>query len=131
MLRFCDECGSELQEGTAFCAECGARISSPQRGQTTPAVHGGANPAPNAVVFYPPQPQEDESASTAAFFWLILLFAIPFVGWIATIIMSFAPQNKSIKHFARAVLIWLILALVVVAILVFGLGVGINSLMDW
>ena len=30
-----------------------------------------------------------------------------------------------------AVLIWLILALVVVAILVFGLGVGINSLMDW
>lgn len=49
---------------------------------------------------------------TGAFFGLMLLFAIPIIGWIACIVMAFASKNENIKHFACAMLIWLIIAAV-------------------
>ncbi len=56
---------------------------------------------------------------TGAFFGLMLLFAIPVVGWIACIVMAFASKNENIKHFARAMLIWLLIAAVLCAAMYF------------
>ena len=49
---------------------------------------------------------------TGAFFGLIFLFAIPVIGWLACLIMAFASKNKNIKHYARAMLIWIVIGLV-------------------
>lgn len=76
-----------------------------------------------------PQPQQDKATKivgTATFFWFKLLFAIPVVGFILSIIFSFAPKRKSLKNYARATLIWYLIGIIAVAItiLVFVLVVG-------
>ena len=44
-------------------------------------------------------------------FWeylvLIVLFAIPIIGFIAALVLLFAPQRKSLKNFAGAALTWI------------------------
>ena len=56
--------------------------------------------------------QEPEQIEQNVGFWeyfgLIVLFAIPVVGFIAAIIFLFAPKRKSLKNFAGATLTWLI-----------------------
>lgn len=78
-------------------------------------------------VYAPPAVMQDANpkggrygvVGTGAFFGLMLLFAIPVVGWIACIVMAFASKNENIKHFARAMLIWLIIAAVLCAAMYF------------
>ena len=50
-------------------------------------------------------PEPDQTVSTARFFWFRILFVIPFVGFILSIIMSFAPRNVNFKHFASSYMI--------------------------
>ena len=79
------------------------------------------------------QPAADPTtkvASTGTYFGLMLLFALPIIGFIACIIMAFAPKNKNIKHFARAMLIWTIIGLVIGGLLVAGLMALSNVLTD-
>lgn len=54
---------------------------------------------------------------TASYFWLMLLFAIPVLGLIVMIIMSFAAKNKNLKHWVRAILIWILIGLILGIIL--------------
>ena len=54
-----------------------------------------------------------------------LVFALPFIGWIICLICSFAGKNESKKHFARAILIWMIVALVITAIIA-GISVALG-----
>ena len=81
-----------------------------------------ANPAPMGVP-YTPAPvaaAEDDMprggaygvVSTGAFFWLDVLFKLPGLGWLFCIILSFAPKNYNIKHFARSKLVVLVIALI-------------------
>ena len=49
--------------------------------------------------------EPDQTVSTARFFWFRILFVIPFVGFILSIIMSFAPRNVNFKNFARSYMI--------------------------
>lgn len=68
-------------------------------------------PAPNSAA-----DAEDQTVSTAKFFWFRVLFAIPLVGFILSIVMSFAPKNKSFKHFARSYMIMNFIAIGIVLI---------------
>ena len=73
--------------------------------------------APN---FYPGSPYFPSAANKVAgvgtFFGLQLLFALPIIGWIACIICAFAPENQNVKNYARATLIWLLIAVVLTII---------------
>ena len=80
-----------------------------------------ANPAPMGVPYTPaPVAAEDDMprggaygvVSTGAFFWLDVLFKLPGLGWLFCIILSFAPKNYNIKHFARSKLVVLVIALI-------------------
>ena len=51
-------------------------------------------------------------AGVGTFFGLQLLFSLPIIGWIACIICAFAPENQNVKNYARATLIWLLIAVV-------------------
>ncbi len=62
-----------------------------------------------------------------------LVFALPFIGWIICIICAFAPKNESKKHFARAILIWGIVGLIITAVVVgisLALGVMVGGIVN-
>ena len=137
MAKFCTECGSEIRDGIAFCTNCGAKaeqdIPTPQvmpemQPSTKPVPQPAAPPAPQ----YTPAPQAkaeipaDKTVSTGTFFGLMFLFSLPILGWLICLIMAFASKNKNIKHFARAMLIWLIIALVIGALV----GLAVNALLN-
>lgn len=46
------------------------------------------------------------------FFGLIVLFAIPVVGFIACIVFMFSPKRQTLKNYARAVFTWMAVRLV-------------------
>ncbi len=141
MAKFCTGCGKELADGVMFCTGCGTKAAegTPAR---TEAVKEAA-PATAEVIKeqvavqeqkpqqqyvstqqtqqqYQPQqsqqaiqPTENHSASTAHFFWMMLVYSLPMIGWLICIIMAFAPKNESKKHFARAILIWAIVGIII------------------
>ena len=52
------------------------------------------------------------------YFGLQILFALPVVGWIFAIVLSFASPNVNIRNFARSYFCGLILVLLLLGILV-------------
>ncbi len=50
--------------------------------------------------------------STAGYFFLMLLFAIPVLGWLIAIVVALAAKNPNLKSFARATLTWLLIGLI-------------------
>ena len=138
MAKFCTGCGMELTDGLMFCTGCGTKVpegapaEAPAVKEEIPAeekvvkepVMVQAQPEqqqqyipPQQTAYTPPmqalQQAENHSASTAHFFWMMLVYALPLIGWIICIIMAFAPKNESKKHFARAILIWGIVGIVI------------------
>ena len=146
MAKFCTECGKEIADGVAFCTECGTKApADPVTATTETVTEAKETKVETPVVHTPPaqshqaqqtytQPAPDPASKvvgTGAYFGLMLLFAIPIIGQIACLIMAFAPKNKNIKHFARAQLIWMVIAIVLIGILVALLSVLTNTLMDF
>ncbi len=153
MGKFCTECGKEIAAGVAFCTECGTKAPAdpaPQTAETmtevketkveTPAVHTPPAQTYQAQQTYA-QPQTSyaspapEPASkvvgTGLYIGLMILFAIPIIGFIACIIMAFSAKNKNIKNYARATLIWMIIAFILLAILIAIVSVLTNTLTDY
>lgn len=54
----------------------------------------------------------------STFFWLHYLFNIPFFGFIASIVFSFAGANITRKNYARARMIWHLISILAVLLLV-------------
>ena len=89
-------------------------------------------PAPAQPQYQQAQPQytvvtaasapADQIVSTARFFWFRILFMIPFVGFILSIIMSFAPRNVNFKHFARS---YMIMYFISIGLVLIGLIIAI------
>ena len=130
MAKFCTECGSEIRDGIAFCTNCGAKA---EQAAPVPQPVPERKPAATVIPPNPPAPQSateapaDKTVSTGAFFGLMFLFALPILGWLICIIMAFAPKNRNIKHFARAMLIWLVIALVIGTIAGFAVNALVRS----
>lgn len=62
-------------------------------------------PETEATNEIPNKPEADTTTQVVGFwkfFGLIVLFAIPIVGFIAGIVFMFAPKNNNIKNYARA-----------------------------
>ena len=55
--------------------------------------------------------REPGEVSVAAFFWLRLVFGIPVVGLIVSLILAFAAKRWSLKNYARANLVWVLVGL--------------------
>ena len=103
-------------------------VQAAQPVQTPPPVQA-AQPVQAAAPIYHQQQQAYQSTAseedatrkvvgTGAYFGLMFLFGIPLIGLIACIIMAFAPKNRNIKNYARAMLIWTIIGLVLTGVLV-------------
>ena len=47
---------------------------------------------------------------------MMFLYAIPVIGWLVCLITALAAKNENKKHFAKAMLIWLIIGLVLAVV---------------
>lgn len=119
MIRFCTSCGKEIPDGVAFCTECGAAAPTEAKTQqlppqAAPAPAQTAAPTPVYAQNSADQPPTGKYGvvGTGTYFGLMFLFAIPVIGWLICIIMAFASKNENKKHFAKAMMIWLIIGIV-------------------
>ncbi len=141
MKKFCTNCGTELTEDSVFCTKCGRKteaiISRPEANSTNCGyVRHTAPPSPNPPPRYsfntfsqiPPMGRY-KIVSTGAFFGLMFVFAIPFVGFIVSLVLSITAEKDNMKNFARASLIWSIIYTVLISVIfVFFYILGAESL---
>ena len=113
-MAFCNECGAKNPDDMSFCAECGHPL--------------GKNTDEDIVFTPEPSPIIGESQvnvndqkvlSMAAYFWYLILFCIPVLGWVTCLIVAFSVKNKSLRNYSRAVLILILIALVMYVIIYF------------
>lgn len=139
----CTNCGAVNEAGSVFCANCGSKMMEDTvRVQIpTPPVPPVPPVIPQPVQIPTPVapvkqeiPEAYKPMSPWAYVGWRLLFMIPVAGFVLLIVMSFAPRNKNLKNFTRSywcmALLGLIIAIVIV-ILAFVAGVGINELMQY
>ena len=139
---FCPKCGTNVENGTRFCSECGTDVLAAQ------AVPAGNAPAPqytqntySAPPPPPPRPQpqyappqyapqyqqpvnpNDAPMSVGSYIGTMILFCIPLVGFILQLVWAFGSNvNRNKKNFCRAALI--LEVIVVVLYIIFFIIVG-------
>lgn len=119
----CTNCGFESSDEARYCEKCGASLAMAKFAPPSSGAYGGPYTAPAPTPTEYPSPARtantasDEPAGFWSFFGLIFLFAIPVVGWIACIVCCFAPENRSLKNYARAHIAWKAVGTVVSVIL--------------
>lgn len=130
MAKFCTECGSKIADGVAFCTECGAKIAKdtqpvPQTkpvSQVQPAQPPIQQPKysqplrPVRTVRQQPPITHDPKADivgTAYYFFMMLVYAIPIIGFIVCLVNAFSGSNQSKKNFSKAFLIWTLIAVII------------------
>lgn len=144
-MKFCKKCGTKIPDESAFCPECGEKVeatpvqapqpqySQPQYAQPQymqhvqpqyvqqpvsrsmpSAVPGGYNPL-------------TEPLTVGSYFGMMFLLCIPIVGFILLLVWAFSSStNLNRKNFARASLIWGLIA-VALSIVVSLLGVSLGA----
>jgi len=92
---FCKYCGKELRDNDRFCMNCGA------------VVDDNAVKSEDLEVS-----KEYKPIGMWGYIGYEILFALPVVGLILAIILSFAPENKNLKNFARSYFCWIIVGII-------------------
>ncbi len=127
----CSDCGAQLQEGDKFCTSCGSKVEV-QNQQSQPTQKQSSPPPPpprqqsntqrpeprQSQPNYPPPNQSISNGNpppvgVIKFLLVNILFAIPIVNIIAILVISFKGSiNPSLRNYARALLIFLVLGIV-------------------
>lgn len=133
MAKFCTECGAKLSEGATFCTECGAKVPADKKPGTEAPPQSAPQPAyqPRQTCTAPVSaPPAAQPISTAYYFLMMLVFAIPVVGLIVCLVTAFAGEDASRKNFSRAALIWIVIGVVISIIAGIAIAVIGGSVMD-
>ena len=121
MEKFCTYCGSPLEPDSTVCKECGVEIVSAEKDAPVSK--------PASVVTAPVTETENLNrekapigkyavASTSSFFWFSLLYSLPIIGFICSIIFSFASKNLNSRNHARSVLVWYLVGIIAVLLVI-------------
>ncbi len=113
---FCENCGAKVQDGAAFCSECGASTAAQPEQSARPVY---AQPQPYAAPVQPPPQQgyaqpvyaaqarpNNEPLRVGQFIGMLLLMCIPIANIILMFVWAFGSTvNLNKKNYARAMLI--------------------------
>lgn len=106
MGKYCIGCGKEINSEKDYCELCEAKMNGESDNIDAPndarTAYGQAEYQNRYTYDSPVKGKDGSVPSMWVYFGLMFLFSIPFLGWIAAIIMAFAVDNKSIKNYARA-----------------------------
>ncbi|MBQ7012132.1 MAG: zinc-ribbon domain-containing protein [Clostridia bacterium] len=136
MSKKCNYCGAELSENDAFCGNCGAATEKKESVNPTPAgtqpnaehiSYSSGNYHQEQPHYYQPPVNNDANiVSIGAYIGYSLLFSIPVVGLIISIIMAVNNDNRSLKNYAIAHLIMMgvgVLLSIIFSVLMIAVGV--------
>ena len=132
MAKFCTECGAPLKEGATFCSACGAKAPAEKKPEAAPETTAAPQPVYQTQQTYTPSAPAAQPVSTAYYFWMMLLFAVPVIGLIVCLVTAFSGEDASRKNFSRAALIWILVAIVlsiIVAIAIAAVGGSIMNIL--
>ncbi len=105
MTKKCPNCFQEMADNITYCTECGTKLEMPQQTETVSKY------------------DQDESVGTWYFFSKMLMYAVPIFGWGLCLLHAFTAKNKNKRSFARAILIWLVIGLI--------LGIALYFVCQW
>ena len=132
MAKFCTECGAPLKDGATFCSACGAKAPAEKKPEAAPETPAAPQPVYQTQQTYTPSAPAAQPVSTAYYFWMMLLFSVPVIGLIVCLVTAFSGEDASRKNFSRAVLIWILVAIVlsiIVAIAIAAVGGSIMNIL--
>lgn len=106
-MAYCQNCGGQIQNGSEYCLSCGARAN----------IYQPMHAVPNQTVVVNQQQQETTVGGWIG--WLLLCSFLPLFG---QIIMLCCATDKSAKNYAKANLIFFLIALVLSFLLIIFMG---------
>lgn len=129
----CPACGAQAPEGEGYCAACGAKLpgaaqaGAPRAGEVSPycdRLLRAEQPGPSVPPPYhvpapqPPAPADPSLAPVSVGTWLgvLVLLAIPLVNVILIIVWASCAERRSLRNFARALVICLLVLLIFMVI---------------
>lgn len=133
----CNKCGAQCPDNAAFCTSCGNYLAAQQQTRTegTQQTHQNyyQQPVMNPA---PPMPYQNEKTEPVTsigqyiLWWLIS--AIPFVGFILTIVFAVDSSKKNRANFFRAQLIIMAISIgLSILFFIFALTAGVNFLNEF
>lgn len=122
----CPACGAQAPEGEGYCAACGAKLpgaaqaGAPRAGEVSPycdRLLRAERPGPSAPPSYR-APADPSLAPVSVGTWLgvLVLLAIPLVNVILIIVWASCAERRSLRNFARALVICLLVLLIFMVI---------------
>lgn len=144
-MKTCPKCNALNNDVNVFCESCGNALPVENAAPQAPEYEAPAQaapqpqyqPAPQTVYAMPPQfnedmlPEEYKPVSVGKYIGYSILFSIPFVGFIMLLVTAFSGgTNKSLKNYARAMLVMYVIGVVLVIIMAILMAVLGFSMMD-
>ncbi len=121
MAKYCTYCSAALEENAEICTACGEKVLTAEnnlqpKAEEIASVQTPVQP-PKASVQAEPTGKY-AVASTSSFFWFSLLYSLPIIGFICSIIFSFASKNYNSRNYARSILVWYLVGVIAVLLVV-------------
>ena len=131
MARYCNVCGKELEDTAVFCTECGTSVN-----QAPPAepIRVYEMPGQTPPPYVQATPEIDPACGivgTGTYFGLMFLFVLPGIGLLFCSMFCFIPKRRSLKNFARAMLIWSVIALVLAVLAAIAAKMALNAVVEY
>lgn len=148
-MKTCPKCNTVNNDVNVFCETCGNALpvenaepqqapvyETPTQAAPQPQYQAPVQPV-NPVYAMPPQfnenmlPEEYKPVSVGKYIGYSILFSIPVVGFIMLLVTAFSGgTNKSLKNYARAMLVMMAIGVVLGVIIGVLMGVLGMSMMD-
>ena len=150
-MKNCPNCGAQLDDSAKFCTNCGASFEAPKAETTENNTHSDpyyANAetvvnepvrtsAPVAEPIYAPAApaapavEAEKPVPTLLYMLFDIISAIPVVNFILMIVLAIVPNNKSIKNYWKAKIIWVIIGFVLSVIATIFVLINLENISDW
>ena len=128
--KFCQYCGSSMDENSSFCQSCGksqtvaapaapqSSYSAPTSTYSSPSSYSATSSySPYSTGYNPMQAAKDAPLTVGQYIGMFILSSLPLIGFILLLVWAFSGDtNTNKKNYARAILIIGIIAGVLTAI---------------